>query len=325
MESSLLHPCPAPGEGRNVWILKSAYTCRRAGLPAEKTLTLIKDNLTRAPRPGEIERAIAKAYCINKDKVPRVTATVQASYDPVELRRVAGQIGKFGREELRKKSPILTDISAFDFLTHLYAPAERVFLTDQFTSREGVIWARHYDIQRPDKAELDFLRVPGSGNGVWFLANPITGEPLQLDRLKSPGNPLGMTVRAEENLTDFRYMVLESDHAPEELWIKALVQAPVPIVSIVTSGGASLHALVRVNARNKEQWEKIKGLIAPRFVTLGADPGAITAVRLTRLPGCYRAEKGQWQELLFLNPTAIGKPICTLPDREASGSIGGRI
>ncbi len=32
----------------------------------------------------------------------------------------------------------------------------------------------------------------------------------------------------------------------------------------------------------------------------GADPGAMTPVRLTRLPGCTR--KGRMQELIYLNP-----------------------
>ncbi len=46
---------------------------------------------------------------------------------------------------------------------------------------------------------------------------------------------------------------------------------------------------------------------------LGADDGAMTAVRLTRLPQCYRAEKDRWQELYFLNPTPTPAPIFELP------------
>jgi len=295
-------------------VLKSAYACRRAGLTTENATALIKEHLTRAPRPGEIEKAAAKAYGIKKDNAPRV-ARISATYNYKELSRVAGKIGKFGRAELMRKSPVPTDISAFDFLTHLYSPTERIFLTDEFTSREGSIWARHYDGQKYDPSEMNGFVRPEGGLGAWFLANPITGEALCLERLKSPWNPQGWTIRSEENLAAFRYMVLESDHAPEDMWIKALAQAPVPIVSIVTSGGNSIHALVKVDAKDKGQWDRVKGLIAPRFVELGADPNAITAVRLTRLPGCYRAEKDKMQELLFLNPWANGQPICSLPDQ----------
>jgi hypothetical protein len=35
------------------------------------------------------------------------------------------------------------------------------------------------------------------------------------------------------------------------------------------------------------------------LLSVGADPGAMTAVRLSRLPGQFRAEKGMWQRLLY--------------------------
>jgi len=42
-------------------------------------------------------------------------------------------------------------------------------------------------------------------------------------------------------------------------------------------------------------------------VTLGVDGQVLTAVRLSRLPGCYRDDR--IQELLYLNPDADGEPI----------------
>jgi len=54
---------------------------------------------------------------------------------------------------------------------------------------------------------------------------------------------------------------------------------------------------------------------------LGADPGALTAVRLTRLPFCFREgtkpkdgpyiryEKPRLQELLYLAPVHLTKPM----------------
>ena len=49
---------------------------------------------------------------------------------------------------------------------------------------------------------------------------------------------------------------------------------------------------------------------SPRVVlpVLGADPGAMTPVRLTRLPGCTRG--GRLQELIYLNPRPnVRKPV----------------
>jgi hypothetical protein len=116
-----------------------------------------------------------------------------------------------------------------------------------------------------------------------------------------------MSHRSEESITAFRYAVLESDCQPVEQWLRILVQLPLPIVSITSSGGKSLHALVEINASTKADWDKLIGAIKPRLINLGADPGALTAVRLTRLPNCYRGER--LQQLLYLEPTPRGNPI----------------
>lgn len=39
-----------------------------------------------------------------------------------------------------------------------------------------------------------------------------------------------------------------------------------------------------------------------KAVPLGADPQALTAVRLTRLPGCWRGETNEIQRLLYFEP-----------------------
>ena len=45
----------------------------------------------------------------------------------------------------------------------------------------------------------------------------------------------------------------------------------------------------------------------PVLVTLGADPGALSAVRLTRLPQARRGDRVQ--RLLYLNPAPDATPI----------------
>jgi hypothetical protein len=58
----------------------------------------------------------------------------------------------------------------------------------------------------------------------------------------------------------------------------------------------------------------------PILVTLGADPKSLSAVRLTRLPGCRRGD--QLQKLLYLNPAPRPKPICTLDrQRDCIGAL----
>jgi len=117
--------------------------------------------------------------------------------------------------------------------------------------------------------------------------------------------------RSEESVTSFRFAVLECDQEPKEkwllIWFKILVQLPLEIVSITDSVGKSAHALVRVSASSKAAWDAIKRSILRPLVALGVDDGALTAVRLSRLPSCYRGDRVQ--ELLYLSPGADGTPI----------------
>jgi hypothetical protein len=104
--------------------------------------------------------------------------------------------------------------------------------------------------------------------------------------------------------------VVESDSAPKDLWLRALVQLPIPIAAIYDSGGDSIHALVHVNAESKAEWDRIVRMeLGPLIVPIGADYGAMTGVRLTRLPNCRRGQTGRMQSLLYLCPTPDCTPI----------------
>ena len=65
--------------------------------------------------------------------------------------------------------------------------------------------------------------------------------------------------------------------------------------------------LLSLDAASKADWDAQVRAIKPVLVTLGADPGALSAVRLTRLPQAKRGDRVQ--RLLYLNPKADGTPI----------------
>ena len=77
---------------------------------------------------------------------------------------------------------------------------------------------------------------------------------------------------------------------------------------------------------SKEAWDLYRDHLKPALTRLGADKGVFTAVRLTRLPSCFRMGKedhktGQYvkfsephlQRLLYLNPSAEARPLVELP------------
>ena len=94
--------------------------------------------------------------------------------------------------------------------------------------------------------------------------------------------------RSESALTGFPYMVLESDELGEDDWLKVLVRLKLPIAAIYTSGSKSIHALVRVGAESKAEWDHMRNELQPLLTALGADGAAMSAVRLTRLPFTLR-------------------------------------
>ena len=122
-----------------------------------------------------------------------------------------------------------------------------------------------------------------------------------------------MSCRSEESLTAFRYAVLESDLAPADLWLAFIVQLPIRIAAIYTSGGRSIHALIRLDAASKAQFDAIVAPLKRPLKLLGVDPACLSAVRLTRLPGCWRPEKRNFQKLLYLCPDPPDVRLADLP------------
>ena len=148
-------------------------------------------------------------------------------------------------------------------------------------------------------------QLPAGPDGVWFLPQPVDGKCHPNPRLGGK-----MSRRSEESVTAWRYVVLESDEASVDDWLRCLVQMPLPISCICESGGRSIHALVRIEASSKGSWDVMVGKMKPVLVTLGADPGALSAVRLTRLPQAMRGNR--LQRLLYLNPDPDKRPIADL-------------
>jgi hypothetical protein len=312
LATECLPPCPAPGDGVHSWILAAAWAGRKNGLSADSTIIAIRAAISRPPRFRELEEAVGKVF--NTEPQTTFCAPIKANFDPAALDQLAEKLPGFTEEDLTARSPVPPAIcTSATFLKNLFQAGEKVAVFTRMTAQPELLWESPEHDRPFDAEELGHVADPVAGAGVWFLANPVSGDIQAVSRLASERNPHGLTLRAEENVTAFRYLVLESDSTSPEQWVKALAQIPLPISSIVTSGGRSIHAMIRVGVSSAQEWRTIKTRIAPMLVTLGADLGAMTPVRLTRLPFCYRREKSQWQRLLFLNPEPMSVPICQLP------------
>ena len=246
-------------------------------------------------------------------KKPGFKPMPKAEFDPASLKRFSGHwAGSVDLMWLANRSIVdPAFVSTEEFLGLLYAPGENVLVFNK-VNREGVPYTQ-------GEALWPSEPVPKTGpKGVWFLCQPVDGQKHPNPRTNK------FSRRSEESVTSWRYMVLESDEAPVKEWLGAVVQLPLKIAAIYSSGGRSVHALIRVNAATKGQWDDIKRAMAPglRFlITNGADPGVLSAVRLTRLPGCFREEKRQWQKLLYICPSPRAVPLVdVLPKRDVEAT-----
>lgn len=251
-------------------------------------------------------------------QLPQGEPAKPRAFDIEALKRVQRSEIPAGRAFFRERSTVdFEGMDSFDFLCHLYEPSERVLVFDRFTSQgDYLAWIGMgtYRLGRQRGVKAVPSPLPQGGpEGVWFLCQPVDGQ-----WHLNPRNPdketgeIPYSRRAMEAVTSWRYMVLESDNAPPALWLNLLAQLPMPIASIYTSGGRSIHALMKVPASTKAGWDGYKRFILGVITKLGADPGALSAVRLTRLPFCRRGSK--MQELLYLNPNPdpAGIAICDL-------------
>jgi hypothetical protein len=315
-----ISPCQ-PGSVHS-WILSAANFCRRAGMSPADAESLIAARITRPPKPAnEIATAVAKAFnskpaCPARPYVGRYTAPkplAEIQFDAAKLRAVAARISspRNWRHWLWERSPKRPETqNAFSFLAHLYAPGELVHVFDKFDGIEGkkplvtITTGGPMDCRVPDA-----IRAGGRfGDGIWYLCNPVDGQwhPNPRDNDKP-------SCRSEESITAFRYAVLESDQAAPEDWIAFIVQLPIRIAAIYASGSRSIHCLIRLDARIKAEWDSLIQPLKRPLKLLGADAGCLSAVRLTRLPGCWRPNKNGFQKLLYLCPNPTAEALLSLP------------
>lgn len=255
---------------------------------AHKIRSAIAARGSRAPgylmnRPRNEER---RGQCRAKTVSSTVTVPREKpKFSEQTLKRIAAQLSGVDEQFVKDRSPLSPERrTPAWFLMQLYQPGESVLVFDNFKSQ-----GRHVCRLEHGQGDTDCLNhlVNGCPDGVWYLCNPVDGK-------FHPNPRLGgkRSRRSEESVTSWRYLVLESDVAEPAHWLAALVQMPLRIAAIYTSGGQSIHALVRGDATSKADWDAKARRLKPLVTVLGADPAAITAVRLTRLPGCYRGQDG---------------------------------
>ena len=203
-------------------------------------------------------------------------------------------------ESLMECSPIPipsdTREQARIFLQNLYNAGEWLFIAPQYAAgRIG------QDIRTAD----EWQRVIGTAPlPPLLMANPLTGRE-GMTKDNKPSFRCGKCVAA------FRFSLVEFDGMPlpkqYAFWAGVIESDLLPLRSLVYSGGKSIHGLIEINAKDREDWARKIQTIQTTVCNPAAqkehqaDCACKDVGRLTRLAGAYRIDKGKVQSLLWLS------------------------
>ena len=137
-------------------------------------------------------------------------------------------------------------------------------------------------IQALNKAQGDLGAVLGDYNpqaGAWIRFNPLDGKGCK-----------------NENVTDFRYALVESDEQDLPQQYALIKELELPVAILVHSGKKSLHAIVRIDAANYDEYRKRVDYlyIVCEKNGLKLDRQNRNPSRLSRMPGVIRGEHKQY-------------------------------
>ncbi|WP_300630800.1 AAA family ATPase [uncultured Thomasclavelia sp.] len=145
-------------------------------------------------------------------------------------------------------------------------------------------------IQALGKCKGDIGAVLGdydSETGAWIRFNPLDGKGCK-----------------NENVTDYRYALVESDKMSIAEQNAVIRELELPVACLVHSGGKSLHAIVKIEAADQREYRKRVDYLYNICKKNGfeVDTQNRNPSRLSRMPGVTRNGKKQ-----FLVATNIGK------------------
>ena len=123
--------------------------------------------------------------------------------------------------------------------------------------------------------------------GAWIRMNPLDGKG-----------------QADSNVTAYRYVLIESDEMPKEEQERFYRKYELPIAALVDSAGKSIHAVVRIDAPDEQEYRRRVNYLFRFLEQRGfpVDNANKNPSRLSRMPSAMR--NSEMQNLLAVN---IGK------------------
>jgi hypothetical protein len=291
----------------------------------QRTLDYLANGASPGSRHNEFIAAACQfrdaGYSLNEAATRCVPRAVKDGLDEKEYaRKIAGIYRRGPREKAKKPNtaapspppssvppPVSDPLPAPEKLPDPIPDGLRILVESLFKPGEGIGIGRGYigadgnlDIDRGsvrtwERWQVYFKKrsleqMNDKGEGLFFRINPI----------KSGGD-------SDADVTDLRHALAEFDKddsgciIPKELQYAILLRSKLPIATLVDSGGRSLHAIIRVDARDRTEYDRRFQLVLARVPWL--DGQNKNPSRYSRLPGVFR--KSGEQRLLAINIGAL--------------------
>lgn len=190
-----------------------------------------------------------------------------------------------------------------EYLGTLFSPDDYVgYVTETFEAEDGDRKPTRGNYDRTAGQLIEALKKCGDdlgavlgdydpGTGAWIRFNPLDGKGVKND-----------------NVTAFRFALIESDNMDLGEQNALIRELELPVACLVYSGGKSLHAIVRIDAASYEEYRTRVDYLYSVCEKNGmkVDKQNRNPSRLSRLPGAVRNGHKQ-----FLVDTNLGKASWT--------------
>lgn len=289
---------PTPEGGRNNALFAAATQCRDVGMPEDVVQEMLGAKaLGDGLRQDEISTTIESVFAAPRREPPRGSSSRSSAPSKRKVRNYTLKRpgARTGHDEpvpaMEDAAPIPVEApieeGAFEkLLLAAFEEGERVCVSGakqnedgEWKPDSGVTLTREKWIEKVRSKGGDFARMHSGKNGHYICLNPVEGE------------------RKNNEVTAFRHVLVEFDKdstgadIPKDLQFGRFIKSGLPITAILDSGNKSLHAWVKVDAENLEDYKERAAEVYALFSDL--DEGNHNPSRLSRAPDGFRTVKGE--------------------------------
>lgn len=228
-----------------------------------------------------------------------VQMALDRGWKPKQPSYELGWSEEIGTRDADKKADWHPAQQLITYLQTLFESSDNVgYVTDVWQNDEGRYLPKKGSYDRTAGQLIDLLSKCGDDIGsVIGDYNPQAGAWIRF-------NPLDGNGVKNDNVTEYRYALVESDTLPIDQQEKLIRELELPVACLVSSGKKSVHAIVHVDAGSYAEYrQRVQYLYEIcKQRGLEVDQQNKNPARLSRMPGVMR--NGNRQQLLATN---IGK------------------